>query len=146
MSELQTLTMDQVTQPINPPDGTWLATILSGKTKPGRGDNGPEKRYLFALSMLAPEKDVSQAEIDARGSIADYNTVYYEIPHFDKRAYWYLKKFALASGLSEASMEGVTPEAIPGLLKNHQILITGQETHEEGRDPRWVVSSYAAAV
>lgn len=146
-NEAPSLTMDQVHEPVLPPDGTWKAQIISGKTKTIKSENpkAPEKKWLFTLKVFEAQEDVNAVELDARGDPADYSAVYYEIPFFDSRANWSLKKFALAANYSESDMTGLEPDDLAAALKGSEVLISGSEVYIEGYDePKWEVSGYAA--
>ncbi len=147
MSEFANTVVDDVHEPVNVPDGTWVCRFISGKYREGKEDKFDSG--LFTLQVLRPhdlgdgKTDVNEDELEMKGPVDDYAPVFHNITIFDRRKLWDIKSLAIKAGVSDAQMEGETMTEIAKMVKDHEIVALLQEEHQEGYDPRVNVKAFA---
>lgn len=99
-NEIADMAMEAIVEPKAPPIGTWRGRITSGNYKEVNGDhaNSPIARGSWAIKLLEAV-EVNETMLDEFGDVDDAGPAYFDIPVFDRRGNWNIKKFLAGLGV-----------------------------------------------
>ena len=120
---------DTVTKPKPTPIGTWSGRITNGKYRTNKSEtaNSPIANAVFAIKVLAPV-EVSEAMLED-WELDDADPAFYDIPIFDRRGNWNVKKFLLGLGLE--SENGELMDAWAARAKGHVVTFRIEHRHNK---------------
>ncbi len=124
--------VDEISQPITIPMGTWRFKIVSGKLKENKHDSGPIADALFTVTPIEATDDVSEVELEAYSSEMSGDRIFHKVSLWEKRDRWNVVRFLNALGVEFE--EGDTLGKSIANSKNYEFVAYVQHA-ENDKDP-----------
>lgn len=131
-NEIADTVADTIEEPKPTPIGTWSGRINNGKYRENTSEtaNSPIANAVFAIKLLAP---VEVSEVLLEGfEVDDAEPAYYDIPIFDRRGNWNVKKFLTGLGIEWENGETIRDACIRA--KGHVVTFDITTRHNK-KDP-----------
>ncbi len=131
-NEIANAVAEEITEPPKTPIGTWQGRISKGFYRENKSEtaNSPLANAVFSINLLAPV-EVSEALLDDF-NVEEADPAFYDIPIFDRRGNWNVKKFLTGLGIEWEN--GETIQAACARAKGHVVTFDIATRHNK-KDP-----------
>lgn len=131
-NEIANAVAEEITEPPKTPIGTWSGRISKGFYRENKVETAgsPIANAVFSINLLEPV-EVSEALLDDF-NVEEAEPVYYDIPIFDRRGNWNVKKFLTGLGLEPEN--GEMMDAWAARAKGHVVTFDIATRHNK-KDP-----------